>query len=236
MDIPVHSIAALAKGYAEGRWSVAEVAEAVLARAAAAEAEDPAIWIGGVDHARLMAEAAALDARGPAGLPLFGVPFAVKDNIDVAGIPSTAGCPDYAYTPEKSATVVERLGAAGALFVGKTNLDQFATGLVGARSPYGAPRSPFDARYVSGGSSSGSAVAVARGLVSFSLGTDTAGSGRVPAAFCNVIGLKPSRGLLSAAGVVPTCQSVDCVSVFATNCDDAAAALAAAGGFDPADP
>ena len=131
---------------------------------------------------------------------------------------------------------VERLRAAGALLVGKTNLDQFATGLVGVRSPYGAPRSPFDSRYVSGGSSSGSAVAVSRGLVNFALGTDTAGSGRVPAAFCNLIGLKPSRGLISAAGVVPACQSLDCVSIFATNADDAAAALSAAAGFDAADP
>ena len=160
MDIPVHSIAALRKGYAEGRWSVKAVAEAVLVRAAAAETVDPAIWIARVAAEQLLAEAAALDAKGPAGLPLFGVPFAVKDNIDVAGLPTTAACPAFAYQPERSATVVERLRAAGALLVGKTNLDQFATGLVGVRSPYGAPRSPFDSRYVSGGSSSGSAVAV----------------------------------------------------------------------------
>ena len=203
---------------------------------AAADAADPAIWIARVDRDRLMAEAAALDARGPAGLPLFGAPFAVKDNLDVAGLPTTAACPAFAFTPERSATAVERLVAAGAFVVGKTNLDQFATGLVGVRSPYGAPRSPFDSRYVSGGSSSGSAVAVARGLVSFALGSDTAGSGRVPAAFCNLIGLKPSRGLISAAGLVPACQSLDCVSIFATNADDAAAVLAAAAGFDPADP
>ncbi|THD43536.1 MAG: allophanate hydrolase [Bradyrhizobium sp.] len=236
MDIPVHSIAALLKGYAERRWSVTAVAEDVLARVTAAEAQDPAIWISRVDRETLLAQAAALDARGPAGLPLFGVPFAVKDNIDVAGLPTTAACPDFAYSPGRSATVVERLVAAGAFVVGKTNLDQFATGLVGVRSPYGAPRSPFDRAYVSGGSSSGSAVAASRGLVSFALGTDTAGSGRVPAAYCNLIGLKPSRGLISAAGVVPACQSLDCVSIFATNADDAAAALAAAAGFDAADP
>ena len=236
MDIPVHSIAALQEGYAERRWSVKAVVEAVLARLAAADAADPAIWIARVDRDRLLAEAAALDARGPAGLPLFGAPFAVKDNLDVAGLPTTAACPAFAFTPERSATAVERLVAAGAFVVGKTNLDQFATGLVGVRSPYGAPRSPFNSRYVSGGSSSGSAVAVARGLVSFALGSDTAGSGRVPAAFCNLIGLKPSRGLISAAGLVPACQSLDCVSIFATNADDAAAVLAAAAGFDPADP
>ena len=230
MDIPVHSIAALRKGYDEGRWSVKTVAEAVLVRAAAAEAIDPAIWIARVTADELLADAAALDAKGPAGLPLFGVPFAVKDNIDAAGLPTTAACPAFAYRPERSATAVERLRAAGALLLGKTNLDQFATGLVGVRSPYGAPRSPFDTRYISGGSSSGSAVAVSRGLVSFALGTDTAGSGRVPAAFCNVIGLKPSRGLISAAGVVAACQSLDCVSIFATNADDAAAALSAAAG------
>jgi allophanate hydrolase len=236
LDIPVHSIAALQRGYAERRWSVKAVVETVLARVAAAEAIDPAIWIARVDRERLLAEASALDARGQAGLPLFGVPFAVKDNIDVAGLPTTAACPEFAYAPERSATAVARLTAAGALVIGKTNLDQFATGLVGVRSPHGAPRSPFDSRYVSGGSSSGSAVAVSRGLVSFSLGTDTAGSGRVPAAFCNLIGLKPSRGLISAAGVVPACQSLDCVSIFAVTADDAAAALAVAAGFDAADP
>ena len=236
MDIPVHSIASLLQGYAEGRWSAAAVAEAVLARAAAAEAADPAIWIARVPAERLLAEAAALDAKGPAGLPLFGVPFAVKDNLDVAGMPTTAACPAFSFLPDRSATSIARLVAAGALLVGKTNLDQFATGLVGVRSPYGAPRSPFDSRYVSGGSSSGSAVAVARGLVSFALGTDTAGSGRVPAAFCNVIGLKPSRGLISAAGLVPACQSLDCVTIFAATADDAAAALSAAAGFDAADP
>ena len=236
MDIPLHSIAALRAGYVERRWSVKAVAEATLARAAAAAALDPAIWIARVARDALLAAAATLDARGPAGLPLFGVPFAVKDNLDVAGMPTTAACPEFAYTPARTATAVARLIAAGALLVGKTNLDQFATGLVGVRSPHGAPRSPFDARYVSGGSSSGSAVATSRGLVSFALGTDTAGSGRVPAAFGNVIGLKPSRGLISAAGLVPACQSLDCVSIFAFTADDAATVLAAAAGFDAADP
>src|SRR5688572_7081222 len=168
-------------------------------------------------------------------LPLAGVPFAVKDNIDVAGMPTTAGCPAYSYVPERTATVVQRLLDAGAILIGKTNLDQFATGLVGVRSPFGACSSVFDARYISGGSSSGSAVAVATGLVSFSLGTDTAGSGRVPAAFNNIVGLKPTCGRLSASGVVPACRSIDCVSIFALTADDAARVCAVAEGYDRAD-
>jgi len=169
-------------------------------------------------------------------LPLYGVPFAVKDNIDVAGLPTTAACPAFSYIPERSATAVEKLEAAGAILVGKTNLDQFATGLVGTRSPYGAVPNAFRPEYISGGSSSGSAVAVARGQVSFSLGTDTAGSGRVPAAFNNIVGLKPSRGMISARGVVPACQSLDCVSVFALTVPDAVAIFNAARGTDPDDP
>ncbi|MGE0748199.1 MAG: amidase family protein, partial [Rhodospirillales bacterium] len=190
----------LARGFCAGLTARA-AAQAVLDRIAAAD--DPAIWIGGVDPARLLERAAALDARRGRGdaMPLFGIPFAVKDNIDVAGIDTTAACPSFAHRAERSATVVERLQAAGALLVGKTNLDQFATGLVGVRSPYGVPRNPFDAARIPGGSSSGSAVAVARGLVSFALGTDTAGSGRVPAMFNNLVGLKPTRGLVGAAGV-----------------------------------
>jgi len=169
-------------------------------------------------------------------LPLYGVPFAVKDNIDVAGLPTTAACPAFSYVPERSATAVEKLVAAGAILVGKTNLDQFATGLVGTRSPYGAVPNAFRPEYISGGSSSGSAVTVARGQASFSLGTDTAGSGRVPAGFNNIVGLKPSRGLISARGVVPACQSLDCVSVFALTVPDAVAVLGAACGPDPEDP
>ncbi len=169
-------------------------------------------------------------------LPLYGVPFAVKDNIDVAGLPTTAACPAFSYVPERSATVVERLEAAGAIVVGKTNMDQFAAGLVGTRSPYGAVPNAFRPEYISGGSSSGSAVAVARGQVSFSLGTDTAGSGRVPAGFNNIVGLKPSRGLISARGVVPACQSLDCVSVFALTVPDAVAVFGAARGPDAEDP
>lgn len=174
--------------------------------------------------------------RGGARMPLFGLPCAIKDNIDVAGMPTTAACPAFAYTPRRSATVVERLVDAGAIVLGKTNLDQFATGLVGTRSPYGVPRNPFDPRYIPGGSSSGSAVAVSRGLAAFALGTDTAGSGRVPAAFNNVVGLKPSCGAISTEGVVPACRSLDCVSIFALTCADAWRVFEVTRHFDPRDP
>jgi allophanate hydrolase len=192
------------------------------------------VWISVVPRASALARAHELE--GSPRQPLTGMTFAVKDNIDVAGIPTTAGCPAYAYTPASSATVVRRLENAGAILIGKTNMDQFATGLVGTRSPYGACSSVFDERYISGGSSSGSAVAVARGLVTFSLGTDTAGSGRVPAAFNNLMGLKPTRGLLSTAGVVPACRTLDCVSILASTCDVAHMVWRAARGFDSHDP
>jgi allophanate hydrolase len=190
------------------------------------------VWISVADRASAIARARAVDVN----LPLGGIPFAVKDNIDVAGMPTTAGCPSFAFTPERHASVVTRLLDAGAILIGKTNMDQFATGLVGTRSPYGACRNAFDTRYVSGGSSSGSAIAVATGLCAFSLGTDTAGSGRVPAAFNNLVGLKPTRGLLSASGVVPACRSIDCVSIFATDADDAAQVWDVARGPDAMDP
>jgi allophanate hydrolase len=193
------------------------------------------VWISLVPREAALARAKALEARS-ASLPLYGVPFAVKDNIDVRGLATTAGCPAYACLPQVSASVVTRLEEAGALLIGKTNMDQFATGLVGTRSPHGACSSVFDDRYISGGSSSGSAVAVAKGLVVFSLGTDTAGSGRVPAAFNDLVGMKPTRGLVSAAGVVPACRTLDCVSIFAGTCFDADAVLAVARGLDPADP
>jgi allophanate hydrolase len=192
------------------------------------------VWISLVPRDRALERALAVENNN--GLPLAGMTFAVKDNIDVAGMPTTAGCPGYAYTPAASATVVRRLEDAGAILIGKTNMDQFATGLVGTRSPFGACSSVFDERYISGGSSSGSAVAVAKGLVTFSLGTDTAGSGRVPAAFNNLIGLKPTRGLLSTAGVVPACRTLDCVSVLASSCDVAPMVWRAARGFDSGDP
>lgn len=193
------------------------------------------IWIRRLSLDELMAYAAKLEGKKPADLPLYGIPFAIKDNIDLAGVPTTAGCAEYAYTPEKSAFVVQRLIAAGAIPVGKTNLDQFATGLVGTRSPYGACQNSFDSAYISGGSSSGSAVSVALGMASFSLGTDTAGSGRVPAAFNNLVGLKPSCGLLSTSGVVPACRTLDCVSIFALTAKDAESVLEIAQGFDSAD-
>ncbi len=197
---------------------------------------DDKVWIHRLPAAELEARAAELERRGPNGLPLYGIPFAIKDNIDLAGHPTTAACPDFVYVAKANAAVVESLLAAGALPLGKTNLDQFATGLVGVRSPYGVPGNTFDADYIPGGSSSGSAVAVAAGLASFSLGTDTAGSGRVPAAFNNLVGLKPTRGLLSTRGVVPACWSLDCVSIFALTAADAAVVLRSARGFDPADP
>ena len=194
------------------------------------------VWISLVPREAVQARAREIERGDRTKMPLYGTPFAVKDNMDVADMETTAGCPSYAYMPSETATVVRRLEAAGAILVGKTNMDQFATGLVGVRSPYGACSSVFDARYVSGGSSSGSAVAVASGLVSFALGTDTAGSGRVPAAFNNLVGLKPTRGSLSAAGVVPACRSLDCVSIFARTCRDANQVFQAARGFDPSDP
>jgi allophanate hydrolase len=198
--------------------------------------DDPAIFISLRDEQDARAEAKALAEKGDTSLPLHGVPFAVKDNIDVGGMRTTAACPDFAYTPKADATCVARLRAAGAIPVGKTNLDQFATGLVGVRSPYGVPRNTFDRKLIPGGSSSGSAVAVAAGLVPFALGTDTAGSGRVPAGLNNIVGLKPSLGVVSTAGAVPACRTLDCVSVFALTVDDAWAAFTAMAGPDIADP
>jgi allophanate hydrolase len=226
----------LRRAYLAGELTVTALVDDLVERLAAHD--DPALWITRVDGTALRRRASELDAqRGAiASLPLFGIPFAVKDNIDAAGMPTTAACPAFAYVPEASAPVVRDLLAAGAILVGKTNLDQFATGLVGTRSPYGSARNVFDTDYIPGGSSSGSAVAVAAGLVSFSLGTDTAGSGRVPAAFGNIIGLKPTPGLVSTRGVVPACRSLDCVSIFALTVADAVSILEVAAAFDPAAP
>ncbi len=197
---------------------------------------DPAIFISLRDEREALAEAEALTRKDATQLPLYGVPVAVKDNIDVLGLPTTAACPAFAYSPAFDATSVAKLRAAGAIVIGKTNLDQFATGLVGVRSPYGIPNNPMRGDLIPGGSSSGSAVAVSAGLVPLALGTDTAGSGRVPAMLNNIVGLKPSLGLISTAGVVPACRTLDCVSVFALTVDDAMTALAAMAGPDGADP
>ena len=226
-------IARLHTSYAAGLAPVEVIAE-VYARIAAAN--DPGIFIALVDEAKATAAAAALPPFDPGAMPLWGVPFAVKDNIDVFAMATTAACPDYAYVAKESATVVERLLAAGALLIGKTNLDQFATGLVGVRTPYPVPRNACDPELVPGGSSTGSAVAVALGIVSFALGTDTAGSGRVPAALNNIVGLKPSRGALSVSGVVPACKTLDCVSIFALTADNSWRVMAVAAAPDPADP
>ncbi len=226
----------LARAYAAGT-SPASVLRGVLARIAARG--DDHVWISVRGEAELTSEAEAVAARWPdpaSRPPLFGVPYAVKDNIDVAGLPTTAACPAFAYRPAADAALVARLRAAGAICVGKANLDQFATGLSGTRSPYGACESPLLPGLISGGSSSGSAVAVAAGLVPFSIGTDTAGSGRVPAALCGIVGLKPSVGLVSTLGVVPACASLDCPSVFAASVADASAVLAVIAGYEPADP
>lgn len=197
---------------------------------------DPAIFISLRDEKNALSEAESLKAKNAAELPLYGVPVAIKDNIDALGFPTTAACPAFSCTPSHDATVVARLRAAGAIIIGKTNLDQFATGLVGVRSPYGIPSNPMRADLIPGGSSSGSAVAVSAGLVPLALGTDTAGSGRVPAMLNNIVGLKPSLGMISTAGVLPACRTLDCVSIFTLTVDDAVTALAAMAGTDLADP
>jgi allophanate hydrolase len=197
--------------------------------------DDPALFIAIRPKAEALAIAERLEAAGSSGKPLYGVPFVVKDNIDVAGLMTTAACPAFAYRPQWSAFVVERLERAGAIVIGKTNLDQFATGLVGVRSPYGVPRNANRADLIPGGSSSGSATAVGAGLVPFSLGTDTAGSGRVPAALNGIVGLKPSLGALSASGVVPACRTLDTVSIFARDVADAFKVFQLAIAFDEGD-
>ena len=214
--------------------TVPEVIDEALRRAR--NPGHPHVWIELLSRERVAEFASQLKPAERAAQPLFGVPFAIKDNIDLAGVPTTCACPEFAYTPSRSATVVERLLAAGAIPIGKTNMDQFATGLVGTRSPYGACESVFDERSIAGGSSSGSGVAVASGMVAFSLGTDTAGSGRVPAACNHIVGMKPTKGLLSTRGVFPACRSLDCVSIFAGSSGDAHLILEAAAAPDEEDP
>jgi allophanate hydrolase len=220
----------LREDYRSGRTTPARTVEQIFATISA-EGLAP-VWISLANQQQAIDRATHIDLS----LPLAGIPFAIKDNIDVEGLPTTAGCPTFAYAAARDATVVRRLLDAGAILIGKTNMDQFATGLVGTRSPHGACSSVFDSRYISGGSSSGSAVAVARGLSAFSLGTDTAGSGRVPAAFNNLVGLKPTRGVVSTYGVVPACRSLDCVSIFANDAADARLVWQVASGFDAGDP
>jgi allophanate hydrolase len=224
----------LRERYAAGLASPVDVVDEVYARIAARG--DDHVWIDLVPHDVARAAASALDPTDLSRLPLYGLPFAVKDNIDVAGMRTTAACPEFARIAATDATVVARLVAAGAVLVGKTNLDQFATGLNGTRSPYGVPGSARDPLLIAGGSSSGSGVAVGAGLVSFAVGTDTAGSGRVPAALNGVVGMKPSVGLVGSTGIVPACASLDCPSVFALDVTDGAAVLAVMAGPDGADP
>jgi allophanate hydrolase len=228
------TVAAIVAAHRAGTVSPAQTVARSFARIR--DHNDPAIFISLRDEKEAIAEAEALNPKEAAQLPLFGVPVGVKDNIDVAALPTTAACPAFSYLPAHDATSVARLRAAGAIIIGKTNLDQFATGLVGVRSPYGIPNNPLRGDLIPGGSSSGSGVAVSTGLVPLALGTDTAGSGRVPAMLNNIVGLKPSLGLISTAGVVPACRTLDCVSVLALTVDDAMTALVAMAGPDGADP
>ena len=223
----------LLNAYAQGTFMPADVFETIDARIR--RQPDHNAWITRLSAAQVKVYLDALGPFDPKKKPLYGIPFAIKDNIDLEGVPTTAACPEFAFTPEKSAFVVQRLIDAGAIPIGKTNLDQFATGLVGARSPYGPGHNSFDYGLISGGSSSGSAISLAMGQVSFSLGTDTAGSGRVPAALNNLVGLKPTHGLLSASGVLPACRSLDCISIFALCSDDAQRVLDIAAAFDASD-
>jgi allophanate hydrolase len=226
-------VAHLLQDYRQGRTTPLQVVEFLIKRRRQFQAHG--IWISEVEDNVLRERAAQIAALAPDSLPLYGIPFAIKDNIDLDGLPTTAACPAFAYSPAESAFVVQRLLDAGAIAVGKTNLDQFATGLVGTRSPYGVCRNSFNPEFISGGSSSGSAVAVALGLVSFALGTDTAGSGRIPAAFNNLIGYKPTLGAISTTGVVPACRSLDTVSIFALTAEDAASVSRIAVTFDASD-
>jgi allophanate hydrolase len=227
------SIAEWHRRYADG-WSPADALASVRAKYRAID--DPGIFLHLAGRPAVEAAVAALPPMDLARFPLWGIPFAVKDNIDVAGQPTTAACPAFTYMPAADATAVARLRAAGAIPLGKTNLDQFATGLVGVRTPHPVPRNVADPARVPGGSSSGSAVAVAHGLVPFALGTDTAGSGRVPAALNGIVGLKPSVGAVSTAGVVPACRTLDCVSVFARDVGDAWTVFSIIAGADASDP
>lgn len=204
--------------------------EKILARK-----EEENIFISALEVKVLEQKIEAQRGMSPAEYPLLGIPFAVKDNIDVQGFQTTAACPAFAYTPQRSAFVVQLLEAAGAICIGKANMDQFATGLVGTRSPYGTAKNYFNPHYIPGGSSSGSASAITAGYVPFTLDTDTAGSGRIPAAFQSLVGIKPTKGLLSTMGLVPACRSLDCISIFAADLQDAGIVLQVTSRYDKED-
>ena len=223
------TVAGILAAFRAGSATPADIVARCYARIR--ERDDPAIFISMLEEEEALAQAREIAASAAKELPLYGIPIAIKDNIDVRGLPTTAACPAFAYRPARDATAVARLRRAGAIIIGKTNLDQFATGLVGLRSPYGTPRNPLNPKLIPGGSSSGSAVAVATGIVPAALGTDTAGSGRVPALFTNTVGLKPSLGLVSKAGVVPACRTLDCISVHALTVEDACAVLGVMAGY-----
>ena len=231
------SISGLQRSYREG-LSPVTVLEAVVDRIEKYLKVDPAVWIHQVPKSSILDQVRQLQAKWPNPNclpPLFGIPFSVKDSIDIAGLPTTTACPPLAHVPPKNASSYDLLISQGAVFVGKTNLDQLATGLTGCRSPYGITRSVFNHDYISGGSSSGSCVSVGAGLVSFSLATDTAGSGRVPSGFNGVVGYKPTRGLISAQGVTPACLSLDCIAIIANNVTDARTVWDLSVGFDEQD-
>ncbi|MCR1815573.1 allophanate hydrolase [Aliarcobacter butzleri] len=219
--------------YLSGEVTVKEVISSIFEKIE--KTRDYNIWIYTLTEEELTPYLKNLENKNIEELPLYGIPFAIKDNIDLVGIPTTAACPEFSYTPKKSAFVVEKLIEAGAIPIGKTNLDQFATGLVGTRSPYGECKNSINKEYISGGSSSGSAVSVALSMASFSLGTDTAGSGRVPAAFNNLIGLKATKGVISTSGVVPACRSLDCVTVFAKDLESIQEVFEVANSYDEED-
>ena len=234
MNLPNLSIHSIHQAYREGEYTVRSLVEELYCKAD--NCGNPGIWIRRLSLEELDFYLRKLESKSMEDLPLYGIPFVIKDNIDLENIATTAACPDFSYMPEGSATVVELFIQAGAIPMGKTNLDQFATGLVGVRTPYGVPLNPLAPDRIPGGSSAGSAVALSQGLATFSLGTDTAGSGRVPAAFNQIIGVKPSRGRLSNKGVVPACRSLDCVSIFALDFSDAKKVLSIAEGYDPKEP
>lgn len=234
MNLPNLSINSIHQSYRRGEYTVRSLVEELHGKAD--HCGNLGIWIRRLSLEELDFYLKKIELEPMENYPLYGIPFVIKDNIDLENVPTTVACPDFSYMPKGSATVVEYLIEAGAIPMGKTNLDQFATGLVGVRSPYGVPVNPLAPDRIPGGSSAGSAVSLSQGLATFSLGTDTAGSGRVPAAFNQIIGVKPSKGRLSNRGVVPACRSLDCVSIFALDFSDAKKVLSVAEGYDDKEP